>query len=347
MIYFQNYPKAYFLWGIAASLLLHATLAILFFYSSNSPLENKPLSIISVSIEPPPTEQSKRQYVTTPRKSEPAREELQTPLLSERDTYAAKEKLRRGDPEAGAVSLPQTAKDAQAPIKEISPQEAPQREQAATLAALPKQDFSPSSQQLSHLRLGTGQILAGLEQQREKKESSYQIESSSLQEYRAFTREAGSGARFLGRSGSSDFLPNLPDGDITLLNAKADAFAVFVRRVATRVFSQIRMSGWDTLRYEDIMAISRFVTFHAVLSPAGELLEINLRQSSGSTRFDDLVRRSIQRGAKDPNPPREAALADGNIHFVFQSRSWVRPSTDPRTGGFGERRWIMLGTGLE
>ena len=53
----------------------------------------------------------------------------------------------------------------------------------------------------------------------------------------------GTGAKFFGNSGSTDYLPNLPDGDITLLNTKADHFAVFVRRVAARVFAALRSSG--------------------------------------------------------------------------------------------------------
>src|SRR5690606_20546577 len=78
------------------------------------------------------------------------------------------------------------------------------------------------------------------------------MSAGSLAGYKAFSRPAGSGARFIGASGAPDHLPSLPDGDITLLNTKANQFAVFVRRVATQVFGELRLTGWESLLASDI-----------------------------------------------------------------------------------------------
>ena len=169
---------------------------------------------------------------------------------------------------------------------------------------------------------------------------------TGLPGYRPFSRPAGSGARFLGNTGNTDYLPQLPDGDITLLNAKANKFAVFVRRVATRVFSKLRASGWENLSAADIRSMKGFSTIRAVLSPEGKLLDVRLEGPSGSKRFDGVLSQAVNNGATDPHPPPGALASDGNIHFIFKARSWsqVGPSRGGR--GYAEQRWLLLATGL-
>ena len=164
---------------------------------------------------------------------------------------------------------------------------------------------------------------------------------------RPFSRPTGSGARFLGVRGTPDYLPHLPDGDMTLLNEKADRFAVFVRRVATQVFGQIRSTGWAVLRARDIRDISGYATIIAVLSPEGDLIKTMLRSSSGSAKFDAALKQAVQVGARDPHPPPDAAAEDGNFYFIFKAKSWVKLSGNARGRGASERRWLMLATGLE
>ena len=149
------------------------------------------------------------------------------------------------------------------------------------------------------------------------------------------------------RLGSRDYLPDIPDGEVTLLNTKANKYAVFVRRVASQVFANLRGSGWSSLSAADIRAINQDGVFEAVLSPKGVLLSVQLTTSSESRRFDQVLRTAIQKGAKDPNPPAGAEAEDGNVHFIFQARSWVQIQPNARNGGMNERRWLMLGTGLE
>jgi hypothetical protein len=155
-----------------------------------------------------------------------------------------------------------------------------------------------------------------------------------------FRRGSGFGSL---AAGSSDLLTNVPDGDITLLNEKADRYAVFVRRVALQVFGALRRSSWTTIPPHEVSAVSRFVRVRAVLSPQGKLLRSELLDGSGSFLFDDLLKDAVEHGASDQNPPREAATTDGNFHFLFLARMWSRRSAN----NVSEQRWIVLGTGLE
>lgn len=169
---------------------------------------------------------------------------------------------------------------------------------------------------------------------------------TSTQGYTPFSRPMGSGAQFMGRFGSSDYLPNLPDGDITLLNTKADQFAVFVRRVATRVFSELRSAGWETLSAGEIRRIEGFATVKAELSLDGRLLSVTTINASGSPRFDATLTEATNRGASDPHPPPAARAPNGNIIFIFQAKSWSEPAINRRTGTPTERRWLLLAAGL-
>ncbi|HMO02818.1 MAG TPA: TonB family protein [Oligoflexia bacterium] len=176
------------------------------------------------------------------------------------------------------------------------------------------------------------------------------ISNNSLESYQAFSRASGSGAAFLG-SGSSlgapDYLPNLPDGDITLLNAKASQFAVFVRRVATQVFGALRQTGWETLSAAEISRIGGFTTISATLNLKGELISLSLESGSGSIKFDQAVLLAAKQGARDQNPPAAAARGDGKITFIFKARTWSRFGYDARSRFPTERRWLLLATGLE
>lgn len=147
-------------------------------------------------------------------------------------------------------------------------------------------------------------------------------------------------------SGVQDFMPSIRDGDITMLNAKADKFATFVRRVAEQVFAQIKSGGFLGLSIAELQKIDTPVRFKAILSPQGELLRVEPIFSSKVNSFDEIVKKAVTRGARDPNPPSAALAADGNFHFIFQSeaKGWIEES--PR-GGISERRWLLLSTGLE
>lgn len=152
----------------------------------------------------------------------------------------------------------------------------------------------------------------------------------------------GSDIAFALKNGSQDYLPDIPDGEITLLNAKASKYALFVRRVAEKVFGELRASHWRILSIMDAKRANNVTTITATLSPSGKLVDVKIQESSGSAQFDQTVYQSVRNGAWDLNPPSGALGSDGNIHFVFQSQ--VKSSFAPTSSG--EARWLMLGTGL-
>jgi TonB family protein len=174
-----------------------------------------------------------------------------------------------------------------------------------------------------------------------------------LEEYRPFQPSASgsmysdrggapSGLGALGRGGVPDYLPDIPDGEITLLNAKADRHAVFVRRVALQVFGALRKLNWAEVAHSEARRLRGFVTVHATMSGEGKLLDATIEQTSGTSVFDRVVLEAASRGSWDQNPPGGARGADGNIHFIFKSRTWARLGGD----GQREQRWLLLATGL-
>lgn len=334
--------------GLGVSLLFHVAFA--FFLSKPEFKFEQEERVLDVSYEPPSAIQPRqeRQQIVSPADKSLEIPPKDTNKLSDRDSAAEKEQVRKGDnPDAGQKSAGPTSP--QKKQQEERPESKPKGEKPHT------QNKSPVLKTLS-LDADTLQEKFSKEPSSEKKlddaiNGNNNSESTDVSSYRAFSRPSGSGAAFLGLNvgtrGTMDFLPNLPDGDITLLNAKANRYAVFVRRVATQVFAQLRLAGWDMLRAEDIFAIRDYTTVYATLSPKGVLLNVRVETGSGSARFDEVVSEAVNKGARDPNPPLEAATSDGNIHFIFKAKSWSRAQASSRTGAPFEQRWLMLATGLE
>ncbi len=143
--------------------------------------------------------------------------------------------------------------------------------------------------------------------------------------------------------GSSTYLPGVSEGEVTLLNAKAEQYAVFVRRVALQVFSSLRSKNWASVTYQQARSGRRFSVIHARMDKTGKLVSINAVESSGSTSFDRVVSSSVKTGLWDKNPALSASLDDGNIHFIFKAKTWAEKAGDPPR----ERRWLLLSTGLK
>ena len=339
----------YVLAGLILSVLIHLA-AILLLNPLAVPASPGPL-VVDVFFEPPPpaippepaAENSapRNQLVSPPDTSSEPQPGRQTALLSDRDSYAKREQVRRGHGlTPGIPGQPQReAPERMAAGK--SPITAREQPPASALREL-KLDQQTMLSEFGQAQSATPAAPRTLDELVAGKDS----RSISRESYRAFSRPSGSGAAFLGLGGTSDYLPNLPDGDITMLNTKATLFAVFVRRVATQVFSQLRSQGWESLSPASIRAISGFARVRASLGPDGRLLEVELLGSSGSPRFDEVLQAAAKAGSRDPNPPPQAAAEDGNFHFIFEARSWVQAGVAP-TGFPAERRWLLLSTGLE
>lgn len=351
------------------SLLLHL-LFLSFLASQHFKIPDRVIEIELTSLpEPKRSRPIEPQIVTPPDRTEPPTDSDRPTLRSDVDAHADKEQIHHGDaPDAG---IPNPPSPNQVPdtnsIKQPSPQTASKVEliekEPDTKIEKPfarakdqevkktdpgkaiKEAHAPSP--LKQLALDSSTLLEKFSEPQAKQEPSHTTRLIDPNQYTAFSRPAGSGARFIGQRGTSDYLPKLPDGDITLLNTKADQFAVFVRRVATQVFGEIRNTGWEILNSSDINSVSQFSTFRAILSPQGNLIRVEALSGSGSTRFDASIEEAVRKGAKDQNPPAGAAAADGNIHFIFQAKSWSAFTANTRSGMPMERRWLLLATGLE
>jgi hypothetical protein len=343
-IYFKPYDRAAeelrrnVILGIVLSLAVHLAMLLVLRPNYSSSVQT-PLTV-DVVFEPKLPSKVREQIVSPPDKIDSTQKpDVETKFKSDVDSVTEKEQIHRGDqkdagPVAGKVmGQPQPAQ----------PQTKPQKEVKAS-PPTPKSEPPPK---LTSLKLDSSTILEKLSVPSAETARRANQRVTDPLEYRPFTRPFGSGAAFVGSAGTNDYLPNLPDGDITLLNAKADQFAVFVRRVAVQVFTLLRSDGWETLRAEDISGAGAFSTVKAILSPKGALLKVLFEGSSGSRRFDEVLSSAVNSGARDPNPPPSAASPDGTYIFIFKAKSWVQMATNPRNGAPAERRWLMLGTGLE
>lgn len=274
--------------------------------------------VSSIPIQLSIVEPNRRQIVTPPENALEVKENKTAKYLSDKNLQTEKEQIKKG-----------SGKKTEIPVR--------------SKAAQPSSPEKPEQKRIKTLKLKEDLVQSkfGLKPSEIEK-----LKENPNKVQQEFSRPEGSGAAFLGLGGVPDFLPDLPDGDITFLNTKASQFAVFVRRVATRVFGQMRQTGWDYLRAEDIRSIKDFARVRTILDPNGKVLSVSLIQSSGNRKFDDVLVNAARIAAADKNPPQEAALSDGNYHFIFQSRSWVR-GVIGRSGNPTERRWLLLSTGLE
>jgi hypothetical protein len=122
-----------------------------------------------------------------------------------------------------------------------------------------------------------------------------------------------------GPVGTPDFLPDVRQGNLTLLNTKAHRFAPFVRRVALRVFQHLIIYQRKQLNLDDVVAARDVVTVQAKLDTQGNLKKLIIQTRSGSHAVDEALLKACTQGAWDENPPPEALAEDGYINFMFRS----------------------------
>ena len=317
---------------------------------------------IDVSFELRPPQSSPKKQIVSPPLEASQTPPLNTDKLSDVDATAIKEQIQRGT--NGGAPGPQTQ---QPPAPQSNPQQPappqPERKEAQPQKAAPKQPVQKEQPQkqpqqpqnksdlpLKELKLDDATLalrFGNVPKPAAASQKNSATAASDLSNYAAFSRPPGSGAAFLGTAGINDHLPNLPDGDITLLNAKANTYAGFVRRVAVQVFTQLRSQGWEQLNIREVRAIDGYSTIEAILSPDGKFIKLQQIENSGSRSFDSVVQLAVTAGARDPNPPEGARASDGLIHFIFKAKSWAAVGVNNRSGGPVEHRWLLLATGLE
>ena len=125
---------------------------------------------------------------------------------------------------------------------------------------------------------------------------------------------------FGGMRGSFDALPDVAQGNLTMLNTKADRFAPFVRRVGTRVFQNLLIYQRQNLEASDIIAASDIVTARVTLDASGKLKNLEVDEHSGSMAVDQTLIDALRQAAFDDNPPKSAANEKGEYEFIFQAQ---------------------------
>lgn len=313
--------------SVLLSLLLHFFLYY-FFVNFDYKLEFKETNSYNVSFV-----RNREQFISTNISN--SDKNKNTPFKSHKDTAVKEESIKRGQ---GGV-LPKTIvakksipKKATKPLKRAPKQKSVTKKQVSK-----KLDLAPMDNVLDSIT------------KKELSKAKNKPLNVPLND-QPFTRGTGQSASISGfSSGSIDYLPNIKDGDITFLNAKADKFAVFVRRVAIRVFQYLKKTGWESLSATQVKEIATWVRIIAAINLKGKLVEVKVITTSGSIFFDRVARKSVASGVVDPNPPRSAVAFDGNIRFIFYAKSWseIVGGGARRGGGYGERRWLGLKAGLE
>jgi TonB family protein len=135
---------------------------------------------------------------------------------------------------------------------------------------------------------------------------------------------------FSGMRGSFDYLPDVAQGNLTMLNTKADRFAPFVRRVGTRVFQNLLIFQRQNLEASDILAAHDIVTVRATLDPSGKLKSIDVDDHSGSMAVDQTLLDALRQACFDENPPKSAANDKGEYEFIFQAQLIAGVGDGPR-----------------
>lgn len=144
-----------------------------------------------------------------------------------------------------------------------------------------------------------------------------------------------------GPIGTLDFLPDVREGDITLLNTKAEVFAPFVRRVAIRVFQNFLISLKREMAGAGV-ATNETVEAEVVMDQGGDMVgfQVNTRSTRIALASDRRLQQACSDGFFDRNPPPGARAKDGRIHFIFRTAVEYVPTA--RGGGY----YVFLSAGL-
>jgi hypothetical protein len=296
----------------------------------------------AAAVPAPPVPVPERQIVSPPDEGEEKPPENPR-LLSDRDNTVKDEMVRRGEPAAGSREA-KSAPARKAPPQEQSVQAAPKPPPERAGADVNARASSPKAAALPKLDQLLAQpgdlVREGLAEPGELGAAAPEQHASSQRTDLLGHGDPWGSAGL--RGGTRDFLPAVREGDVTLLNTKAEQFAPFVRRVAMRVFENFVIGLRRS--YDDGRATEEFATVEAVMDKRGNLFPLHTRYSSLSAALatDRNLQAAVRDGFFDRNPPPGAESNDGNIHFVFNTR--VVLVVDPN--GRRVPAWALLGAGL-
>ena len=296
-------------YALASSLLLHGVFLTSYIPSKVPELKKKAPIEVEL-LKPKKLKPKKKKQIVSDSKAKEEKPKKETNLRSDKNQNTRLEQIKRGNP--GQTKSSQAKKQAQK-------------------TQTKKEEIKKPKLLLDE---------KALEENFNKKTTKEEQNKEKLEEYKPFQRNFQD---YTPRLGIPDFLPNIQDGEISLLNTKAERYAIFVRRVALQVFGALRRMSWQSLSSREIYNIRKHSTVRAIMNKKGELLSVELKTPSGSKRFDEILTAAAKNSAWDQNPPKGAESKDGNIHFLFKSKTWSRMANS----GIGEERWLFMSAGLK
>ncbi len=124
----------------------------------------------------------------------------------------------------------------------------------------------------------------------------------------------------LNPDGTSDHLPNIEEGDKTVLNANAYRFADYFLQMKRAVERQWR-PGEIYLRRDPTGEVygvkDRYTVLRVTLDAKGRVVELLTSRQSGLDFMDAEAKRAMRDAGPYPNPPDGLADGDGMIRFEF------------------------------
>jgi hypothetical protein len=266
----------------------------------------RPATAVPVpSAEEPPPARPDTQIVSPPESPEAVPDNPR--FLSDRDSRADQETVKRGEPAPPAEPPRELARPARPKVDSPAPQ-----------AVAPKRPAEPSGPRASDLP-GLESLFASpselLGDPRIAKGSKAPAPAPSDDSPQTASLPRPELWSDPGERGTPDYLPDVRQGKFTLLNTKADLFAPFVRRVGLRVFQTFSM---DFKRRILSGNVPQGEELEAVMSRDGRRLDVFLRKRSGNLATDRVLLATLSDHIFfDENPPAKAVAADGRIHFIF------------------------------
>ena len=311
-----------------------------------APTEPRPPARPATRAQAPAAAQPSAQIVA------PSDQENQLPpdgraFLSDRDNRVDRETIRRGNPEAGTPQQQQPApqvasapRAAPPPAPRPAPEPAAKAPPAKAQAKAPKpqrpaaqaREPKPSAQRqrgdtmpqrlpgLDQLFAPPAEVLAKAEMVRRAAGEPAPRGAADDPRKDLVSAPPPAPGLFGGVRGSFDALPDVAQGNLSMLNTKADRFAPFVRRVGTRVFQNLLIYQRQNLEASDILAANDIVTARVILDASGKLKSLEVDEHSGSMAVDQTLVDALRQAAFDDNPPKSAANENGEYEFVFQAQ---------------------------
>lgn len=141
---------------------------------------------------------------------------------------------------------------------------------------------------------------------------------------------------------SHDIGTDTNPGTISLLNRKADRYAIFANDLANHLYAEVRRRELDPeVARVKLPNDLKPVIITATLTKQGHLTELVLEQHSGKTMVDSLFINACKKALWSRNPPAGALSANGTYQVRVEGRLTTWASVGD--GVWRYKTWIGIG----